>query len=280
MIQALLLAVWAGLCTWDQYGPHLGFRKPLLASVGVGIIMGDLTTAIIIGATMELMWLGVNNIGAYVPPDVISGTIVGCALGIMSGGDQASQIALAVAIGIPTATLVQQLNILVMTTNITWLHQADKEALTGNFKAIDKWYWAGAASFFLTRAVPVFIACGVGSFVIEDIMAFLQNQVPWVLSGFSIAGGMMPAVGLAMLLTMMLKKEMWIFLIGGFVLAAYMGVPTMGIALVAVAVAGFYDFVIEGRKGIPASEQAVTQGVTSTGPVETAQDIEDEEYDL
>ena len=32
MLQALLLAIWAGLCTWDQFGPHLGFRKPLLAS--------------------------------------------------------------------------------------------------------------------------------------------------------------------------------------------------------------------------------------------------------
>ena len=84
MIQALLLAIWAGLCTWDQFGPHLGFRKPLLASVGVGIILGDMTTAIMIGATMELMWLGVNNIGAYVPPDVISGTIVGAALGTPS----------------------------------------------------------------------------------------------------------------------------------------------------------------------------------------------------
>ena len=40
MLQALLLAIWAGLCTWDQFGPHLGFRKPLLASVGVGIILG------------------------------------------------------------------------------------------------------------------------------------------------------------------------------------------------------------------------------------------------
>ena len=82
----------------------------------VGIILGDMTTAIMIGATMELMWLGVNNIGAYVPPDVISGTIVGAALGIMGSTDTASAIALAVAIGIPTATLVQQLNILVMTT--------------------------------------------------------------------------------------------------------------------------------------------------------------------
>ena len=126
MLQALLLAIWAGLCTWDQFGPHLGFRKPLLASVGVGIILGDMTTAIMIGATMELMWLGVNNIGAYVPPDVISGTIVGAALGIMGSTDTASAIALAVAIGIPTATLVQQLNILVMTTNVSLVHGADK----------------------------------------------------------------------------------------------------------------------------------------------------------
>ena len=79
---------------------------------------------------MELMWLGVNNIGAYVPPDVISGTIVGAALGIMGGGDTAAAIALAVAIGIPTATLVQQLNILVMTTNVSLVHGADTVSYT------------------------------------------------------------------------------------------------------------------------------------------------------
>lgn len=146
MLQALLLAIWAGLCTWDQFGPHLGFRKPLLASVGVGIILGDMTTAIMIGATMELMWLGVNNIGAYVPPDVISGTIVGAALGIMGSTDTASAIALAVAIGIPTATLVQQLNILVMTTNVSLVHGADKAIESGKFNAVNKFFWTGACA--------------------------------------------------------------------------------------------------------------------------------------
>lgn len=87
---------------------------------------------------------------------------------------------------------------------------------------MNKFFWTGALCFFLTRAVPVFIATGIGSFVIEDIMNFLQNQVPWVLSGFSTAGGMMPAVGLAMLLTMMMKKNMWIFLLAGFIMAAFL----------------------------------------------------------
>lgn len=272
MVQAILLAIWSGLCVLDQLGPHLGFRKPLLASVGVGVILGDMTTAIMIGATMELMWLGVNNIGAYVPPDVISGTIVGASLGIMSGGTVEEAIALAVAVGIPTATLVQQLNMLVMTTNVALVHKADKAALTGNFSAINKYYWTGAACFFLTRAIPTFIATGIGAYVIEDIMAFLQNDVPWVLTGFSTAGGMMPAVGLAMLLTMMIKKNMWIFLISGFVLNAYLGIPTLGVALLAAAAAGLYDIILEnGKKNASAAPVPA---------VAAASDDDEEEYDL
>lgn len=270
MVQAILLALWAGLCDLDQLGPHLGFRKPLLASVGVGIILGNLPLAIMIGATMELMWLGVNNIGAYVPPDVISGTIVGASLGIMSGGSTSEAIALAVAVGVPTATLVQQLNMLVMTTNVAMVHGADKAALSGEFKSINRFYWMGAACFFLTRAVPTFIATGIGSYVIEDIMAFLQNDVPWVLSGFSLAGGMMPAVGLAMLLTMMIKKDMWIFLLIGFALNAYLSVPTLGVAILAAAAAGFYDLVIEGQK----------KGAAAPAIEAVASDDDGEEYDL
>lgn len=270
IIQALLLSIWAGLCALDQYGPHLGFRKPLLASLGVGIILGDMTTAIIIGATMELMWLGVNNIGAYVPPDVISGTIVGASLGIMSGGSTASATALAVAVGVPTATLVQQLNLFVMTSNITLLHAADKASLSGRFKSINKYFWLGALCFFLTRAVPTFIATGIGSYVINDIMNFLQNDVPWVLKGFATAGNMMPAVGLAMLLSMMIKKDMWIFLLLGFVLSGYLGVPTLGIAIVAATLAGLYDIIIEGQK-----RHALSAEVSAA-----RENHNEEEYDL
>ena len=267
-VQALLIALWAGLCAWDQFGPHLGFRKPLLASIGVGIILSDMTTAIIIGATMEMMWLGVNNIGAYVPPDVISGTIVGASLGIMSGGSTESAVSLAVAIGLPTATLVQQLNMLVMTTNVSLVHAADKAAESGKFSSINKYFWIGALMFFLTRAVPTFIAVGAGSAVIDSIMAFLQKDVPWVLSGFSTAGGMMPAVGLAMLLTMMMKKDMWIFLLVGFVLNAYMGVPTLGCAMIAAALAGLYDIIIESQKK------------AAVAPAAAAATEEEGEYDL
>lgn len=134
LIKALLIALWAGICSWDQFGPHLGFRKPLLAGFVVGIILGDLKTGLIIAGTLELMWLGVNNVGAYQPPDVISGSIVGVAIGILSGGGEAAGIAVA----IPVSLLVQQISMLIMTSNISLVHKADKIAETGDFDKIDK----------------------------------------------------------------------------------------------------------------------------------------------
>ena len=53
---------------------------------------------------------------------------------------------LAVAIGIPTATLVQQLNILVMTTNVALVHGADKAIESGKFNAVNKFFWTGACA--------------------------------------------------------------------------------------------------------------------------------------
>lgn len=242
LLTALLLAAWAGLCALDQFGPHLGFRKPLLASIGVGLILGDMQTAIIVGATMELMWLGVNNIGAYVPPDVISGTIVGTSLGILSGGDTGTAISTAIAVGVPTALLVQQVNLLVMTTNISLVHAADKAAENFDFKKITFLHWTGGLMFFLSRAVPVFIACFAGSAVIDTILAAIPAQI---LSGFTVASKAIPAVGLAMLLTMMMKKNMWIFLVLGFVLGAYLNLGTLAIALVGAVAAGIYDLIME-----------------------------------
>ena len=241
-VTALLLAVWAGFCALDQFGPHLGFRKPLLAAVGVGVILGDMQTAIIIGATMELMWLGVNNIGAYVPPDVISGTIVGASLGILGGGDTGTAISTAVAVGVPTALLVQQINMLVMTTNISLVHTADKAAEECNLKKITLLHYIGGFMFFLSRAVPVFIAIFAGSAVIEGILAAIPASV---LGGFTVASKVIPAVGLALLLTMMMKKNMWMFLVLGFVLGAYLQLGTLAIALVGAVAAGIYDLIME-----------------------------------
>ena len=257
LVTSLLIAVWGGLAGLDQHGPHLGFRKPLLACLGVGVILGDMKTAVIIGATLELMWLGVNNIGAYIPPDVITGTVVGSAIGIASGADIATATATAVAVAVPVAMLSQQINMFALTTNISLVHRADKLAESGNFYALDKLHYLGGFIIFLSRAVPVFLAVYFGSAFIEQILAAIPAEI---LKGFTVASRIIPAVGLAMLLTMMIKKDMWIFLLLGFVSVAYINLPLIGVAIVGAAFAGIYDMILQVKDGSKATTDVVEDG--------------------
>ena len=66
-----------------------------------------------------------------------------------------------------------------------------------------------------------------------DTLSKLVALVPaWLLKGLTVAGGMLPAIGFAMIMSVMLKKEVVPFALLGYFLAAYLGVPVIGIAIV------------------------------------------------
>lgn len=237
LVKSLIIAIWAGFCALDQFGPHLGFRRPLLAGFVVGIILGDPVNGLIIAGTLELMWLGTNNVGAYQPPDVISGGVVGVAIGILSGKGSAA----GVAVAIPVALLVQQLSMIIMTTNVYLVHKADKVVETGEFGKIDKLQYMGALFFFLSRAIPVFIAIYLGSGAINAVLNFVPDNI---MTGLTVASKIIPAVGLGMLLSMMMKKDMWIFLTLGFTFATFLKLPTIAVAAIALCFAALYDMIV------------------------------------
>lgn len=61
MIQALLVAVVAFLASIDEqtFGACM-MSRPLFTGPIVGLIMGDVTTGIIIGASLEAMFMGIH----------------------------------------------------------------------------------------------------------------------------------------------------------------------------------------------------------------------------
>ena len=260
IFKALIVAIWAGFCALDQFGPHLGFRKPLLAGVVVGLLLGDPTQGLIIAGTLELVWLGTNNVGAYQPPDVISGAVVGVAIGILSGGG----VEAGVAVAIPVALLVQQLSMVIMTTNVSLVHTADKLVESGRFGSIDKLQYLGGFFFFLSRAVPVFLAVALGA---PAVQAVLDSVPAFVLTGLGVASKLIPAVGLAMLLSMMMKKNMWIFLVLGFALATFNQLNTIAVAIFALCAAALYDLMMNrsGEKGEKETQDDVSSVVIADG---------------
>ena len=139
-----------------------------------------------------------------------------------------------------------------MTTNVSLVHAADKIVQSGEFGKIDKLQYLGGLAFFLSRAIPVFIAVWLGAPAVEAVLAFIPK---YMLTGLTVASKIIPAVGIAMLLSMMLKKNMWVFLVLGFALATFLKVPTIGIAIFALVAAVLYDIMMNNEGRVDSSKE-------------------------
>jgi len=240
MMEALLVAIWAGICAIDDIGTQM-LRRPLLIAPVVGLIMGDLEAGLYIGATLEVMWMGVGNVGAYSAPDMISGTCIGTALGIASGGTE-----VAVALAVPTSLLAQQLLILYRSGIVALNPIAEKMAESGDFKKIFPINFIPMAIAFLIRAIPTFIAIYFGAAAIDTIVAALPANI---MGGLGVAGKIIPAVGISLLMLMMIKKaDLWVFLIAGFALAVYLNLSVLAITLISLPLAFLYDLATQSKK--------------------------------
>lgn len=84
VVQALLLGILAGFGIWDgRVAGQTMFERPIVLGPIVGLILGDVQTGIIMGASVELVMMGVVGIGAAVPPDVVCGGILSTAFAIL-----------------------------------------------------------------------------------------------------------------------------------------------------------------------------------------------------
>lgn len=234
MINALLVACWAGICAIDDIGTQM-IRRPLLVAPVVGLLLGDLEASLYIGATLEVMWMGIGNVGAYSAPDIISGTAIGTALGILSGGGTEAAVALAV----PSSLLAQQLLVLYR-SGIVYLNPiADKIADDADLNRVFRIQYVPMILAFLVRAIPTFLAIYLGASSIEAVIEALPDAV---MQGLEVAGRIIPAVGIGLLMMMMIKKaELWVFLLAGFALSVYLELSVLPVTMIALPIALLYD---------------------------------------
>ena len=230
VIQIILLSLYAFVAINDQIHSDFGLNRPLLAGCFAGIVMGDLAFGLTVGATLQLMVLGVSNFGGSSIPDFMSAALIGTALGGISGQGEEFGIGLAV----PAGMLLVQIDVLARFANTFFQHQADKYAEEVNLKKIEMMNILGVLMWGLSRAVPVFICLILGSKVVTSFVSYFPV---WLSSGLKVAGGLLPAVGIAILLRYLPTKKYIPYLLMGFVLAAYLGVPMLGVAICGLALA-------------------------------------------
>jgi fructoselysine/glucoselysine PTS system EIIC component len=228
LLQSILIALVTMLVVFEWFlGTNL-LSRPIIAGVLVGLVMGDLQTGIIMGATLELAFIGAFTIGAARPPDTVSGGILGTAFAISTG--QGADIALALAFPIAALFLLID-NLLTIFILPMFARRADKYAEEGDLKGIARMHILGG---IIIKSLPRGILVGFAFYLGSPVMESLLNQIPsFVQTGITIATGLLPALGFGLLLQMILKKEFVVFLLLGFALYSYLQVPVLGISIFA-----------------------------------------------
>lgn len=232
VISAILVGLLATCGQWWFFGPITKcLVYPLTTGTLVGVFMGEPMTGMIAGATIQLIYLGWISAGGTMPSNTIVAGIFGTALTIMSGADPK----MAVTFAIPFSMLGLLLNQVYMTVNAAWIHQADKLLEKGNIKGVRIMnYLPSFCMALLLYGVPVFAMIMFGS----DWSQSMLNAIPGsIINALEVVGGIMPALGIAMLLNYLGKKTLMPWFFAGFFLTEYSKLDLTAVSIFAAVIA-------------------------------------------
>ena len=236
LTQTVLIFFVACLGYMNSFFGSSNLGRPLITATLVGLVLGDLKTGIMVGATLELVWLGAFPIGASNPPEMVSGSIIGTSYVILTGAEVASAVLLAV----PVASLVQMVWDFLMMFAVPMLNaKADKYAEECNASGIDMMHYIA----IIIQTIPLGLIVASGFYFGSPVIESVVNSIPqWLSSGLAYATGIIPAIGFAMIARMIMNKQLVSFLFIGFFLAAYLNVPIIGIVGLGCCIVAYLYF--------------------------------------
>lgn len=233
-LQIILIFIVTFIAAIDQFSFLESLYQPIIMGPVVGAILGDLNIGLVVGATYQLMTIGNMPVGGAQPPNAVIGGIMSVIFAITAGFDANA----AVAAAIPFALLGQYGVTLIFTVMAPIMSKADQYAADSNTKGIEKLnYGAMAAIGSIFGIIVVLFFIGGATFgrqIVEKIPETLMH-------GLDVAGGMMKYVGFAVLLRLMISRDLWGFFFAGFAFAVIiMANPALsGPALLIIAMIGF-----------------------------------------
>lgn len=229
----ILMAVVMGLMYWIARGMIGGYfafffiASPIVVGVVAGLIYGDLKQGLIIGGGIAAAFAGIIALGGNLPTDsaLAATTVIPIALATGLSAEQA--IAFAVPMGL-VGSFVTNLRKIV---NVIFVHRADKCAENGDSAGLTRCAIIYPPLIELPLLfLPVFLVVMFG----QDAMLAFMNSVPtWVMHGLEVAGGVMPAIGFALIMNMIGKPKMIPYTIVGFILVKCMGLNNITAGLMA-----------------------------------------------
>ena len=236
IISIILVVLVAFLAGMEGILDEFQFHQPLVACTLIGLVTGNLEAGIVLGGTIQMIALGWANIGAAVAPDAALASVASAII-LVLGGQGVKGVPSAIAIAVPLAVAGLFLTMIVRTIAVPIVHLMDAAAEEGNIRTVEMWHIIAVCLQGVRIAVP---AAALLFIPAQTVQSFLESMPAWLTDGMAIGGGMVVAVGYALVINMMATKEVWPFFIIGFVVAAISQLTLIALGALGVALALIY----------------------------------------
>ena len=234
MVLVVFVAFLAGLeGILDQFQ----FHQPLVACTLIGLVTGNLTAGVMLGGSLQLLALGWANIGAAVAPDAALASVAAAIILVLGGDFSSKGIAVAQGVAIPLAVAGLFLTMIVRTLSVGLVHTADAAAKKGDIKGVERAHFVALLLQGLRIAIPAALLLMIPA---ETVKGALEAMPAWLSDGMQIGGGMVVAVGYAMVINMMSSREVWPFFFLGFALAALKELTLISLGIIGLCLAVMY----------------------------------------
>ena len=236
IVQMILVVIVAFLAGMEGILDQFQFHQPVIACTLIGLVTGNLLPCLILGGTLQMIALGWANIGAAVAPDAALASVASAII-LVLGGQGRAGVPAAIAIAVPLAVAGLLLTIICRTIATAFVHFMDAAAKEGDLRKVEMWHLIAIGMQGIRIAIPAALILAIGA---GPIRSLLELMPTWLTGGLAIGGGMVVAVGYAMVINMMATKEVWPFFAIGFVLATISQITLIGLGAIGVCVALIY----------------------------------------
>lgn len=192
MFQAILLGLVAMIGNAEYLFGTCLLSRPIVMGTLTGIVLGDIPTGVSLGATLELAFMGAFSIGASIPPEMISGTVLGTAFTITTGAGPET----ALTVGLPVASLVLiAKNIGMVFILPPFVHKADDYAKQGNMRGVALMHFLGGffgVNLIIGLLLKMIMNKGLACFFLLGFALSVYLEIPT--TGIAIFGAIIAIV--------------------------------------------------------------------------------------
>lgn len=214
LLQGILLSIFGAIAGVDSYTEALYIFRPIISCAVTGLILGDPITGLLAGGVAELTFAGLTNAGGTQPPNP---AVCGIMTVVIAHTTKVAP-ATAVGLSLPFAMLMQYIILMYYSLFSGFMSSLDKAAENAETKKFSRYVAFSIAVVGITFFIIIFLS----SYAAQAPMASLVKAMPtWLIHGFELAGGALPAVGFAMLLKVLLRVSYFPYLLLGFVVASF-----------------------------------------------------------